>query len=136
MDDSTSNASSQSLASSFTLTASPPEMDTAEAIESQAKYPDPESITADTLTDHMYTAGCPPVDILIRTSGVERLSDFLLWQCHQDTSLIFLKCLWPEFDLWVFLPVLAEWQRAQRKLKEEKASDPRLPSVFTALKAE
>ncbi len=72
--------------------------------------PDPESITAATIDRHLYTAGNPPLDLLIRTSGVERLSDFLLWQCHTDTEIVFLKCLWPEFDLWHFLPVLLEWQ--------------------------
>jgi len=73
-------------------------------------FPDPEDITARTLTQHMYTAGSPPLDLLIRTSGVQRLSDFMLWQCHEHTSIVFLKCLWPEFDLWQFLPVLVEWQ--------------------------
>lgn len=73
-------------------------------------YPDPESIDPNTIERHLYTAGTPPLDLLIRTSGVERLSDFMLWQCHQDTKIVFLECLWPEFDLWHFLPVLLEWQ--------------------------
>lgn len=84
-------------------------------------FPDPETITADTLTDNMLTAGAPPLDLLIRTSGVKRLSDFMLWQCHEKTSIVFLDCLWPEFDLWQFLPVLVEWQWQRRKLQEEKA---------------
>ncbi|KAK1772980.1 putative undecaprenyl diphosphate synthase-domain-containing protein [Phialemonium atrogriseum] len=67
-------------------------------------YPNAESITSETLDSHMYTAGCPPLDMFIRTSGVERLSDFMLWQCHQDTQIFFLKCFWPEFDLWQFIP--------------------------------
>ncbi|KAI9741332.1 MAG: cis-prenyltransferase [Cirrosporium novae-zelandiae] len=80
--------------------------------------PDPESITSETLNDHMFTAGTPPLDLLVRTSGVERLSDFMLWQCHEKTDIIFLKCLWPEFDLWQFLPVLVEWQWRRRKEAE------------------
>jgi len=80
-----------------------------------SSYPDPELITARTLTDHMYTVGSPPLDLLIRTSGVQRLSDFMLWQCHEHTSIVFLKCLWPEFDLWQFLPVLVEWQWWRRR---------------------
>ncbi|KAI9725455.1 MAG: cis-prenyltransferase [Chrysothrix sp. TS-e1954] len=72
--------------------------------------PDPESITTHTLSAHTFTSTSPPLDLLIRTSGVERLSDFMLWQCHQRTSIVFVECLWPEFDLWSFLPVLAEWQ--------------------------
>ena len=81
-------------------------------------YPDPETITPQVLTDHMFTAGLPPLELLVRTSGVERLSDFMLWQCHQNTDIVFLKCLWPEFDLWTFLPVLAEWQWKRRKAGE------------------
>ena len=79
------------------------------------EYPDPEKITAATLDEHMFTAGMPPLDLLVRTSGVERLSDFMLWQAHQDTEIVFLDCLWPEFDLWTFLPVLVEWQWRRRK---------------------
>ena len=79
------------------------------------KFPDVESITPEVLNDHMYTAGLPSLDLLIRTSGVERLSDFMLWQAHQQTDIVFLKCLWPEFDLWTFLPVLIEWQWRRRK---------------------
>ena len=82
-------------------------------------YPDPESITAKTLDDHMFTKGNPPLDLLVRTSGVERLSDFMLWQCHENTDIVFLECLWPEFDLWTFLPVLVEWQWQQKKLAEQ-----------------
>jgi ditrans,polycis-polyprenyl diphosphate synthase len=82
----------------------------------RANMPDAESITSDTLTKNMYTgADAPPLDLLIRTSGVQRLSDFLLWQCHEDTEMRFLNCLWPEFDLWQFLPVLLEWQWKQRQ---------------------
>jgi ditrans,polycis-polyprenyl diphosphate synthase len=85
-------------------------------------YPDPENITIDTLTNNMLTAGMPPLDLLIRTSGVQRLSDFMLWQCHEDTSVVFLDCLWPEFDLWNFLPVLLEFQWQRKKLQEQERS--------------
>jgi ditrans,polycis-polyprenyl diphosphate synthase len=83
---------------------------------------DPENITTETLNSHMLTAGAPPLDLLVRTSGVERLSDFMLWQCHQDTSIVFLQCLWPEFDLWQFLPVMVEWQWQKKKLQEQQKS--------------
>lgn len=78
-------------------------------------YPSPELITPTTLSKHMFTANDPPLDLLVRTSGVERLSDFMLWQCHQETQIVFLSVLWPEFDLWSFLPVLWEWQWRRRK---------------------
>lgn len=88
--------------------------------ELRKKFPDPESITPEILNDHMYTAGLPPLDLLVRTSGVERLSDFMLWQCHENTDIVFLRCLWPEFDLWKFLPVLVEWQWRRKKDAERE----------------
>ncbi|KAK4140074.1 Decaprenyl diphosphate synthase-like protein [Dichotomopilus funicola] len=93
----------------------------AEGQESVAIYPNAETITSETIDRHMYTADCPPLDIFVRTSGVVRLSDFMLWQCHQDTHIFFLKCFWPEFDLWSFLPVLVEWQwRQKQKARDER----------------
>ena len=83
---------------------------------SAPQLPDPETITADTITKNTYTYPAPPLDLLVRTSGVRRLSDFMLWQCHEDTEIRFMDCLWPEFDLWNFLPVLVEWQWRQKKL--------------------
>lgn len=81
--------------------------------------PNPESITVETLDSHMYTARDPPLDIFVRTSGVERLSDFMLWQCHRDTHIFFLECFWPELDLVHFLPVLMEWQwRHKQKARD------------------
>jgi undecaprenyl diphosphate synthase len=82
---------------------------------------DIESITAQTITDHMFTADCPPLDLLIRTSGVERLSDFMMWQCHQDTDIVFSECLWPNFDIWKFLPILVTWGVNRRKVEKEMA---------------
>jgi ditrans,polycis-polyprenyl diphosphate synthase len=78
-------------------------------------FQDVETIDAEVLDAHMFTANLPPLELLVRTSGVERLSDFMLWQCHQDTSIVFLDCLWPEFNLWKFIPVLVEWQWRKRK---------------------
>ncbi|KAF3393616.1 hypothetical protein DPV78_009876 [Talaromyces pinophilus] len=88
------------------------------------EYLSSEFITSQTLTERMYTGNNPPIDILVRTSGVERLSDFMLWQCHEDTEIAFLDVLWPEFDLWHFLPVLWKWQRRMTKAwKGENALD-------------
>ncbi|KAE8847274.1 hypothetical protein HRS9122_04181 [Pyrenophora teres f. teres] len=89
-------------------------------VQNGPTFLDPESISAQTLNDNMMTADAPPLDLLVRTSGVERLSDFMLWQAHENTSIVFLKCLWPEFDLWQLLPVLVEWQWQQKKLQEEQ----------------
>lgn len=79
----------------------------------------PETITEKTLDDHMFTADNPPLDLLIRTSGVNRLSDFMLWQCHEKTHIFFLDVMWPNFDLWTFLPVLWEWQWRMYKQKKD-----------------
>ncbi len=45
----------------------------------------------------------------------------MLWQCHRDTQIVFLDVLWPEFDLWSFLPVLWEWQWRVRKAAQKTA---------------
>ncbi|KAK4542983.1 hypothetical protein LTR36_005981 [Oleoguttula mirabilis] len=93
---------------------------------------DPETLTEAHLTKNTYTAAAPPLDLLIRTSGVYRLSDFMLWQCHEHTELRFLDCLWPEFDLWTFLPVLVEWQWRQRRERSGKGAE--AGGVDTAIK--
>ncbi|KAG0173421.1 cis-prenyltransferase [Apophysomyces sp. BC1034] len=69
-----------------------------------------EEITEESLQDHLFTADCPPVDILVRTSGEIRLSDFLLWQTCKNCHVQFVNCFWPEFSLWQFLPILLEYQ--------------------------
>jgi ditrans,polycis-polyprenyl diphosphate synthase len=110
-----------SMSSTTTLHPESPPNDTREGV----LYPDPETITSETIESHIFTAGDPPLDLLIRTSGVKRLSDFMLWQCHENTELVFLDCLWPEFDLWQFLPVLVEWQWRQKHVEEKGAHGPK-----------
>jgi ditrans,polycis-polyprenyl diphosphate synthase len=101
---------------SSTLNLSTTDPTTNTLVPPNTNFPDPETITEDTITAHTFTGtDSPPLDLLIRTSGVERLSDFMLWQCHQETEIVFLKCMWPEFDLWHFMPVLLEWQWQRRK---------------------
>lgn len=115
------------LSTSSTLTQTPSPSPSPEPLQPQTPlYRDPESITIATLDSRMYTAAMPPVDLLVRTSGVSRLSDFLLWQCHEGTTIRFLDCLWPEFGLLQFLPVLVEWQwwriRAAKDAGEERVA--------------
>lgn len=69
-----------------------------------------EEITEESLTRNMFTADSPPLDILIRTSAVWRLSDFLLWQCHQDTYIEVVDTLWPAFGMWDLFWILLKWQ--------------------------
>lgn len=92
---------------------------TSQIPSSTSLLPNPETITADTISAHLFAPDDPPLNLLIRTSGVERLSDFMLWQCHEDTRIVFLDVLWPEFDLWTFLPVLWEWQWWARKVEQQ-----------------
>lgn len=73
-----------------------------------------EEITTQSLSDNMFTANDPPLDLLVRTSGVYRLSDFMLWQCHQETDIEVVDTLWPEFGLWDTFWILLNWQRKRR----------------------
>ncbi|KAL7423066.1 cis-prenyltransferase [Cryptotrichosporon argae] len=51
------------------------------------------------------------LDILVRTSDVKRLSDFMMWQAAEDTQIHFVKTYWPEFGLSDMLPILLGWQQ-------------------------
>lgn len=72
-----------------------------------------ENITEAEIEPHLATnmRGSPPLDMLIRTSGVKRLSDFLLWQTCDNTQIHFTPTYWPEFGLWEFIPMLFSYQR-------------------------
>lgn len=78
--------------------------------ESVAGSSFPEKITEQSLTDNMFM-GLPPLDLMIRTSGVYRLSDFMLWQCHQNTEIEVVGTNWPDFGRWEMGMVLLRWQR-------------------------
>ena len=56
----------------------------------------PEDITEETISDHLFTSGTPDPDLVIRTSGEERLSNFLLWQSAYS-EWEFPETLWPDF---------------------------------------
>jgi undecaprenyl diphosphate synthase len=58
---------------------------------------DPADIDIDLFDDALDTAGLPPLDLMIRTSGEMRLSNFLLWQAAY-AELLFVETLWPDFD--------------------------------------
>ncbi|CDO72915.1 hypothetical protein BN946_scf185002.g100 [Trametes cinnabarina] len=70
-------------------------------------------ITADEIEAYLMTsiAGSPPLDILVRSSGVKRLSDYMLWQCSENTQLQFSSSYWPEFGLLDFVPIILDYQR-------------------------
>jgi len=56
----------------------------------------PDAITASDISSHLDTAGLPDPDLLIRTGGEQRISNYLLWQCAY-TEFVFLPEYWPEF---------------------------------------
>ncbi|HMD67156.1 MAG TPA: isoprenyl transferase [Stellaceae bacterium] len=56
-----------------------------------------EEVDEDCLARHLFTADIPDPDLLIRTSGEQRISNFLLWQCAYS-ELVFTKTLWPDFS--------------------------------------
>ena len=60
------------------------------------------------------TAGMPDPDLIIRTSGEQRLSNFLLWQAAY-AELVFLDVLWPDFDQGHFDQALEEFARRERR---------------------
>ena len=67
-----------------------------------------------TVTDHLYTAGQPEPDLLIRTGGDSRLSNFLLWQLAYS-EIWLTDLLWPEFRRQHFLNALLDYQRRERR---------------------
>jgi undecaprenyl diphosphate synthase len=75
---------------------------------------DPENIDLQTITDHLDTAGIPDPDLLIRTSGEMRVSNFFLWQIAYS-ELYVTPTLWPEFREKEYLQALLEYQRRRRR---------------------
>ena len=75
---------------------------------------DPEMIDEALVASHLSTAGMPDPDLLIRTSGEQRISNFLLWQSAY-TELVFTDVLWPDFDRAHFAAALDEFHRRDRR---------------------
>ena len=71
-------------------------------------------VDADIIKNHLYTKDQPPVDLLIRTSGEQRLSNFLLWQVAY-AEFVFVECLWPDFSREEFLKVIEIYQNRDRR---------------------
>ena len=75
---------------------------------------DPDSIDEEALGAELQTAGLPELDLLIRTSGEVRLSNFLLWQAAYS-EMLFTPVLWPDFDEAAFKAAVAEFGARQRR---------------------
>ena len=78
-----------------------------------------EDITEETLTDYLDTAGLPDPDLLIRTSGEQRLSNFLLWQSAY-AELYFPEILWPDFDHEALMEAIAVYTHRDRRFGGRK----------------
>jgi undecaprenyl diphosphate synthase len=74
----------------------------------------PESITSELVADNLYTRGIPDPDLLIRTSGEMRISNFLLWQIAYSEIFI-TPTLWPDFGKEEFLDILKDYQGRERR---------------------
>ncbi len=74
----------------------------------------PESITDDEFAARLDTGGIPDPDLVIRTSGEVRVSNFLLWQAAY-AEFVFTEVLWPDFGKAEFLSVLEEYSRRHRR---------------------
>ena len=74
----------------------------------------PETITAELLAQHLDAPDLPDPDLLIRTSGEQRLSNFLLWQAAYS-ELVFVPIYWPEFDRAALENAIIEYRRRERR---------------------
>jgi undecaprenyl diphosphate synthase len=75
---------------------------------------DPQAIDTAAIEAGLDTADLPPLDLLIRTSGEQRLSNFLLWQAAY-AELLFLETLWPDFDRAALEEAIAIFGRRERR---------------------
>jgi undecaprenyl diphosphate synthase len=74
----------------------------------------PEDITQQTFADHLDTAGIPDPELMIRTSGEYRISNFLLWQLAY-TELYFTPVLWPDFRTEHLYAAVEDYQKRERR---------------------
>jgi undecaprenyl diphosphate synthase len=74
----------------------------------------PDRVDAKSLQSRLYAPDAPDVDLLVRTSGEQRLSNFLLWEAAY-AELVFTDVLWPDFDRSQLYAAVAEFQRRARR---------------------
>ena len=81
-------------------------------------------LDADHIAEHLYTAGQPDPDLVIRTSGEQRLSGFLLWQ-SAHSEFYFCEAYWPDFRKVDFLRALRAYARTRPSVRRLTAPSPR-----------
>jgi undecaprenyl diphosphate synthase len=74
----------------------------------------PEDVTMETFSKRLDTAGLPNLDVLVRTSGERRLSNFMLWQAAY-AELVFVDTLWPDFDGRALEGAILDYRRRERR---------------------
>ena len=84
------------------------------ASEAKAGTLDVDAITEETIAQHLATAQYPDPDLLIRTGGEQRLSNFMLWQMSY-AEFYFTDLLWPDFRREHFIEAIADYQSRQRR---------------------
>lgn len=84
------------------------------AEEAEAGRLDPVTVTEETVDAFLDTCGLPNPDLVIRTSGEQRISNFLLWQAAY-AEFVFVDTLWPDFDGRALEAAIAEFQRRERR---------------------
>ncbi|HWI85628.1 MAG TPA: isoprenyl transferase [Sphingomonas sp.] len=84
------------------------------AADAKAGTLDPAAIDLPLIEQRLDTANLPPLDLMIRTSGEERLSNFLLWQSAY-AELLFVETLWPDFDRAALEEAIAIFGRRERR---------------------
>ncbi len=82
--------------------------------EAKAGTIQPDELDCETFSRYLYTAGTPDHDLLIRTSGECRVSNFLLWQISY-AEMVILETLWPDFRREHLETAIAEYQKRQRR---------------------
>lgn len=75
---------------------------------------DPIDITESVISDHLFTAGMPDPDLMIRTSGEMRISNFLMWQLSY-AEIFFSPTLWPDFTEQEYKKILLDYQLRDRR---------------------
>ena len=82
----------------------------------------PQEITEKVFSDYLYTAGQPDIDLLIRTSGEQRLSNFLLWQ-NSYSEMWFTNKLWPDFSIDDLHQAIIDYQGRGRRFGGVKSKN-------------
>ncbi len=84
------------------------------AVESKAGRLDPNRLTEKSFARHLYDPEMPDVDLLVRTSGEQRISNYMLWQAAY-AELVFLPVLWPDFSREDLFEAVREYQKRGRR---------------------